>query len=641
MKIIRTYLLLVLVSFVTLVSAQENVEFKNSTPKETVESHFTFLTGKNYNPKIAAYTLGETAFSSRKNEMLVIKLKEVLVKFNLNVDHVLDRKKGIVEKEKYMLFNNQPKLYLIKVKRKWVYSPETVNAIVAIYNREILHQDEEVKQKKEVVDEVLHLIQADTSNQIDFDLSTPYNTVLTHLLYTTDSLFDPVKASKTIRFVKRDSAQAESLAIKLSQIFLGSSKRLIDFSIISKDSNYIDSVSLTHIFYPNLTARKFYLEKVGDDWLYSVETSQLINSTHAEMFSDRADEVFKFSDKFKRWAGHEYKKVQFGIEKWQWLMLFYFIGILMLIWLASYFVVSRILKLIPFIKRYQKSINYLIKNITFIVFLKIATRYIPSVELGVEHIYVIHKFVGVLIIWFSTLLILNLLNLFVLYSTRGSAINSKKGVVVFVSLLLKIVIFVGCVLFIIAELEYSLINVLAGLSIGGFAIALGAQDTVKNFFGSIMIFADKPFAVGDFITDGKVMGTVEEVGIRTTKIRTAYNSVVTLPNSMLSDNSVDNWGKRDYRRYKSKITLEYDTSSELIQQFIDALKEEVLKEPSTRKDYYVITVNDFSLYGIEILINIFFIAPTWGEEMEARHQFVIRTLEIAKELGIEYAKPPR
>ena len=116
------------------------------------------------------------------------------------------------------------------------------------------------------------------------------------------------------------------------------------------------------------------------------------------MLTVKLKQIFKFSDKFKRWVGHEYKKIQFGIEKWQWLMLVYFIGILMLIWLASCFVVSRVLKLLPFIIRYQKSINYLIKDITFIIFLKIATRYIPSVELGVEHIYVIHKIVGVLII---------------------------------------------------------------------------------------------------------------------------------------------------------------------------------------------------------------------------------------------------
>jgi len=640
MKLIKIYSLLVFTLLSTFLVAQHKVEFKNSTPKETVESHLAFLHGKNYNPKIAAHTLGKTGFSENKNEMLVIKLKEILEKYNLNIDEVLDRKKGIIENDKYQLFSNHSNIYLVRVKRSWYYSKETVGAINSIYNIAILHRDKKEIIKKEEED-VFQYLSVDTARGEKFNLSTPYDAVLTHLLFTTDSLFDPVKAAKTIHFAQRDSAKAETLAIKLNQIFMGSSKKMIDFENLSKDSNFVDSISQKHIFYPNPDVPKLYLEKVGNDWMYSLETSKLINSIHQEMFSEGAEEIFKYSDKFKRWAGNDYKRNILIFEKWQWIMLIYFFLMLFLIWIISVTVLRIGLRKIKFINRYHKSFYNIIKNSTFFVYLHAAQNYIPSVDLGVNYSFIMHKIIGIALVYLTTILILNFINLTVLVFTRDGSINKQRGVLMFSSLMIKILVIISGVLFGIHELEYDLVNVLAGLSIGGFAIALGAQDTVKNFFGSLMIFADQPFVVGDFITDGKMMGTVEEVGIRTTKVRTAYNSVITLPNSMLSDNSVDNWGKREYRRYKSKITLDYNVSSETIQKFIELLKKEVLAQEKTRKDYFVITVNDFSLYGIEVLINIFFVAPTWGEEMIAREKFVIRTLEIAKELEIIYAKPPR
>jgi len=643
MKLIKIYSLLVFTLLSTFLVAQHKVEFKNSTPKETVESHFNFLKGNNYNPKIASHTLGNTGFSENKNEILVIRLKEILEKYELNIDDVLDRKKGIVENNKYLLFSRYPKLYLVRIKRGWYYSEETVKSINSIYNSVVLHRNNEgVNNGKEIATEnVFQYVVSDSSSAYKFNISTPYDAVLTHLIYTTDSLFDPVKAAKTIHFSQKDSAKSETLAIKLSQIFLASSKKMIDFDHLSKDSNFVDSVSQKHIFYPNPDVPKLYLEKVGDDWMYSLETSKLINSIHKEMFSDGAEEIFKFSDKFKRWAGHDYKRNVFGIDKWKWVMLIYFFSLLFLIWILSITLLKWGIKKIKYIKRYHKVYYTLIKNATFLWYLQASETYIPSIEFPVEYSVILHKIVGISIVYFTTFLILNLVNFAVLVLTRDGSINHKKGVVVFSSLMIKILVIIGGVLYGIHALEYDLVNVLTGLSIGGFAIALGAQDTVKNFFGSLMIFADQPFAVGDFITDGKIMGTVEEVGLRTTKVRTAYNSVVTLPNSMLSDNSVDNWGKREYRRYKSKIILDYNVSSDTIQKFIELLKKEVLAQEKTRKDYFVITVNDFSLYGVEVLINIFFITPTWGEEMIAREKFVIRTLEIAKELEIIYAKPPR
>ena len=153
------------------------------------------------------------------------------------------------------------------------------------------------------------------------------------------------------------------------------------------------------------------------------------------------------------------------------------------------------------------------------------------------------------------------------------------------------VVIVGS-LFILENLNVPIIPLLTGLSIGGLAFALAAQDTIKNFFGSLMIFIDKPFQIGDWITSEDVDGTVEEVGFRSTRIRSFRNSVYYIPNGKLADRTIDNHGLRKYRRFFTTIALTYDTPPELIQTFVDGLVKIVHHHPNTRKDFHQIYFND-------------------------------------------------
>lgn len=112
---------------------------------------------------------------------------------------------------------------------------------------------------------------------------------------------------------------------------------------------------------------------------------------------------------------------------------------------------------------------------------------------------------------------------------------------------------------------------IAGLGIGGLALALAAQDTVKNIFGGIMIFVDKPFRMGDRIKVNGFDGIVEEIGLRTTRIRTLDGRLVTTPNSTFSDQSIENVSAEPARRVVLKLGLTYDTSSERIEEAIEIL----------------------------------------------------------------------
>ncbi|MDH5610267.1 MAG: mechanosensitive ion channel family protein, partial [Cyclobacteriaceae bacterium] len=183
------------------------------------------------------------------------------------------------------------------------------------------------------------------------------------------------------------------------------------------------------------------------------------------------------------------------------------------------------------------------------------------------------------------------------------------------------------------------IPLLTGLSIGGLAFALAAQDTIKNFFGSLMIFIDKPFQIGDWITSGDIDGTVEEVGFRSSRVRTFRNSVMYVPNGKMADSLIDNHGLRQYRRFFTQIAITYDTPPELIDGFVEGLRKIVLSHPDTRKDYYNVFLNDLGPSSLNIMFYIFFEVPDWTAELKARHEVLLEIIRFAKQLGVHFAFP--
>ena len=205
---------------------------------------------------------------------------------------------------------------------------------------------------------------------------------------------------------------------------------------------------------------------------------------------------------------------------------------------------------------------------------------------------------------------------------------------------LKAFVVVIGTLFILRDgLHLDIIPFLTGLSIGGVAIALAAQDTIKNFFGSVMIFIDKPFQMGDWITSGDIDGTVEEVGFRSTRVRTFRNPLMYTPNGKIADSILDNHGLPQYRRFYTTLTITYDTPPQLIEEFVNGLREIVLAHPHTRKDSYHIYFNNLSSFSQDIMFYIFFEVPTWGEELKSRHEILIQIVKLANSLGVRFAFP--
>ncbi len=208
-----------------------------------------------------------------------------------------------------------------------------------------------------------------------------------------------------------------------------------------------------------------------------------------------------------------------------------------------------------------------------------------------------------------------------------------------ISKTLKVSVAILGVIFVADNLDIDITSLLAGLGLGGLAFALAAKDLLGNFFGSLTVLLDRPFHIGDWVIVGDVEGTVEEVGFRSTRIRTFYNSLITLPNALLTTTKIDNMGARRYRRMKTMLGLTYDTPPEKIEAFCEGIRTLVQLHPYMRKDYYQVYFNQYGPSSLDILVYVFWQTPDWGTELRERHRFLLDIMRLADRLGVEFAYP--
>ena len=201
-----------------------------------------------------------------------------------------------------------------------------------------------------------------------------------------------------------------------------------------------------------------------------------------------------------------------------------------------------------------------------------------------------------------------------------------------------LVVVIG-VLFVLGNLGVNVTSLIAGLGLGGLAIALAAQDTFKNLLGGVTIFADRPFQVGDWVVLGNVEGTVEFVGFRSSRVRTFYNSLVTVPNARIVDSYIDNMGLRQWRRYKTTLGLAYHTTTDQVQAFVEGIRALIRANPGMRRDYYIVEFHGFGASSLDVLVYCFIDAPDWNAELRTRHVLNLDIMRLAEDLGVDFAFP--
>jgi MscS family membrane protein len=195
--------------------------------------------------------------------------------------------------------------------------------------------------------------------------------------------------------------------------------------------------------------------------------------------------------------------------------------------------------------------------------------------------------------------------------------------------------------FVLQNLDVNVSSLLTGLGLGGLAFALAAQDTAKNLFGGVTVFIDKPFEIGDWIAVDDIEGTVEAVGFRSTRIRTFYNSQVTVPNGRLVDTGVDNMGRREWRRYKADLGIGYHSTPDQVDAFVEGLRDLIRGRDGFRQDYFIVEFTGFGESSLDVMLYCFIDAPDWNAELRARHELNLDIMRLAQRVGVEFAFPTR
>jgi MscS family membrane protein len=235
-----------------------------------------------------------------------------------------------------------------------------------------------------------------------------------------------------------------------------------------------------------------------------------------------------------------------------------------------------------------------------------------------------------------------LVDLITLYLSYQAGQTDNKVDDVLVPLIrktLKVFVTVIGITFVASNLNLNVSSLLASLGLGGLAFALAAKDVVQNLFGSITVILDQTFHTGDWIVVNDIEGSVEEVGLRSTKIRTFYDSLITLPNAIFITAKVDNMGQRRYRRLKCNVSLTYDTPPDKIEAFCEGVKELIRLHPYMRKDYFHVYLNSLGPSSLDVLVYVFWETPDWSTELRERQRFLLDILRLAKAQQIDMAFP--
>lgn len=468
-------------------------------------------------------------------------------------------------------------------------------------------------------------------------LSTPKKSLHTFLHWQQTGHLDLNKAALTMKKLEGTVEERIELATELKKV-LDARGLLVEYENVPNTRNHVDSLSglQQYILFDELP--EIYLTKTNDEWVFSKSTIEQIPVLYRDTFSSLVEAVVGE-------LPESLKQDWFGIQIWQYIAVF--------CWLLLGLIFRKIFEFIldNYIHRLAKKTKFtwdddLIDGVDkpsgfiFMMFFWLATFTNLQLSVTVNHYLslILEIAVSVGFIW----LFYNLSDVFSKYLgvlTSKTETKLDDQLVPLIRKTLRFFVLVMGVILILQNNGYNVASLIAGLGIGGLAVALAARDTLANFFGSVTIFVDKPFRIGDWIKVAGVEGTVEEVGFRSTRIRTFYNSLVSVPNSNISNNEVDNLGLREYRRLLTTLNLTYSTSPEQMEAFVEGIKAIVKSNSHFRQDFYEVHFNAFGAHSLDVMVYVFFKVPDWSTELQQKHNFFLEVLKLAKEVGVEFAFP--
>jgi MscS family membrane protein len=182
-------------------------------------------------------------------------------------------------------------------------------------------------------------------------------------------------------------------------------------------------------------------------------------------------------------------------------------------------------------------------------------------------------------------------------------------------------------------------SVLAGLGIGGMAVAFAAQESIAALFGSIVILIDSPFKLGDYIRVSSFEGTVEHIGFRSTRIRTPEHTLLVIPNSIMAKETINNFTERQKRRILQVLGILYETEVKKVEEFMEHIRYLLSQHPMVDKENITVTLSGFGDFSLSIKVIFYILSPKYEDENRLQSEIYLEFMKIAQRLGIGFAYP--
>lgn len=270
----------------------------------------------------------------------------------------------------------------------------------------------------------------------------------------------------------------------------------------------------------------------------------------------------------------------------------------------------------------------------------ITNRVTASLGLGIEaqKLASAHTVDIIIVTW----VLLSATNLFrESYRIRLQRLGREGAIVLLgpVSNAIKILFVIFAMLLWLDNVGFNITAMLAGLGVGGVAVALALQKPLEDVFGAVNLYTQQPAKIGDFCKFGNITGTIEEIGLRTTRIHTLANTVVSIPNSKVASDSLDNYSVRQRIWYHPKLTLRYDSTSKQLHQVLAAARELLEKHDKIVNDPLRVRLTGFGRQGIELDVYAYVRTSDYAEYLEVAEELNLAIIEIVAKSGTAFAVP--
>ena len=189
------------------------------------------------------------------------------------------------------------------------------------------------------------------------------------------------------------------------------------------------------------------------------------------------------------------------------------------------------------------------------------------------------------------------------------------------------------------NIGFNVTTLLAGLGVGGIALALALQKSIENLIGAVTLYISKPVRVGDFCKFGEVLGTIEEIGFRSTRIRTLDHTIVSVPNAEFANLHLNNFSKREKIWYHPRISLRYETTPDQIRYILSEIRKLLTSHPKVLSDPARVRFTNFGAYSLDLDIFAYIDATQYGEYLKISEDLNLQIIDILAQAGSSFAFP--